>query len=62
MTAEVRYDIMVNGFVSRYVNNKIEAAQWAIKNIPKELYPTLKPLIRDALRKKGYSFRDETNS
>ena len=56
---DVDYSLVVNNFVKRYVENKTNALAWATKNIDKEMFPVLKPMIREALQKRGYKFKNE---
>ncbi len=60
MQAIIDYSLVVNQFVKRFVEDRMIALQWADKNIKPEMYPVLKPLIRDALKARGYTFGDET--
>lgn len=52
---DVSYKFLVRQFVTRYIQDKKAALDWAAKNIKPELVPKLKPLIQEALKKRGMS-------
>jgi hypothetical protein len=57
MMGGVDYSLVVDQFVARFIKNQTLALAWATKNINKDLFPIIKPMIKEKLEKKGYKFK-----
>lgn len=58
----IDYSLVVNRFVNMYEKNTAEALLWADKNIDPSMFEPLKPLIRQELIDRGWTFNDVSNS